>query len=73
MLDIIKYSKWNYVSPSLELKFRFNGGHTVNVFNRQGKNIDCFSVGNFCDNSASETEAKQGISNYINYLINEVA
>ena len=42
----------------------WHGGHTLNFFNTQGKNVDMRSVGDFANNSITEEEAKKYMNSY---------
>lgn len=57
--------------------FDWNGAHTVNVWttypvrhsfrtsNRRLENIDCFSVGDFAKDRATDAEIERGINNWL--------
>ena len=49
-----------------DLLFYWNGAHTVNVFTREGHNVDVFSVGDFAQNEATREEAIAGAIEYLN-------
>lgn len=44
-----------------DFTFKWNGAHTVNVYDDHGKNIDCFSVGDFGKDKATTEDVEQGI------------
>lgn len=46
-----------------DVTFKWNGGHTVNVFYR-GRNVDVFSVGDFSKNEATREDVLKGIRGY---------
>lgn len=53
-----------------QYRFRFNGGHTVNVF-QYGAIIDVFSVGDFAKNAATLHEVHNGIRRWIGAMLND--
>ena len=47
----------------------WHGGHTLNFFNTQGKNVDMQNVGDFANNSITEEEAKKYMDSYARNIV----
>lgn len=50
------------------LIFIWAGGHTCNIYNQQGKEVDMFSFGDFANNNATLVEFNQAVNNYLSNL-----
>ena len=50
-----------------DLLFYWNGAHTVNVFTREGLNVDVFSVGDYAQNEATREDAVEGAIEYVEW------
>ena len=48
----------------LQLIFVSNGGHTVNIFDFAGNNVDCINVGDFRNNYINKEEFLEGVKQY---------
>lgn len=48
-----------------DFTFKWNGAHTVNVYDDHGNNIDCFSVGDFAKDRATDWAVRRGIENWL--------
>jgi len=63
----LQVSKSETIVEEDGLIFHFNGYHTVNVYLPvTGKNVYCFTVGDFVDNSASIYQFRKGVAEYLN-------
>jgi len=47
-----------------DLIFSWTGGHTVNIYNLEGKCIDCFNSGSFKNDAALREVVKEDINIY---------
>jgi len=51
-------------SEELQLIFVSSGGHTINVYDMTGQNVDVFSVGDFSKNYINREEFEAGVQQY---------
>lgn len=61
------YKVWD--SEETGLRYVWHGGHTVNIYQGDTE-IDCFSVGDFSRNQATESEVMEGIKEIDNAILN---
>lgn len=54
-----------YFEAEFGLIFAWNGGHTVNIYGLDGREIDCMSVGSFADDHARLSEVREAISQWL--------
>lgn len=55
----------------LGLTFENHGGHGVNVYNREGDEVDFFNIGDFSKSSVSVEEFEEAVEDEIKWLKGE--
>jgi len=68
MLKELKNSKDWFLAEEQELIILFNGGHSANVYDFNGDEVDYFSFGDFSKNQETKKEFRKAVKNYINSL-----
>lgn len=56
-----------YTAAAPDLRFRWNGAHTVNVFCDEVE-VDVFTCGDFAEDAATEDEVRAAVSRYVSDL-----
>jgi hypothetical protein len=62
-MTLRKESAW--VDDETGIRYVFNGGHTVNLFDDEGNNFDVFTFGDFSSEHESEGAAYDAIVRHI--------